>query len=132
MVETWKSVAFPTSPRISSTATWVKVMQAIVLTHNHFDADHLAKGQSEMAEMGAHRLRAAHALTPVIDPIEWSEDVTTEDIGTDHQDVWTIAEICERNAHNITLVFQATKCPTNRINNLYFAYGERCGESCGK
>ncbi|MBB5064416.1 hypothetical protein HDF15_002770 [Granulicella mallensis] len=45
------------------------------------------------------------ASRPVIDPIEWSEDVTTEDIGTDHQDVWTIAEICERNAQNITLSF---------------------------
>lgn len=99
----------------------------IVLAHDHFDAAHLAAVQAQMTEIGAptikavwmegngewmalegcHRLRAALALgiTPEIDPIEWSEDVTTEDIGTDHQDVWTIAELCEHNIHNQTLVF---------------------------
>lgn len=99
----------------------------IVLAHDHFGTDHLAKVQSEMVELGAptiravwmegnqewialegcHRLRAAHALglTPEIDPVEWSDEVTTEDIGTDQQDVATIAEFCEHSERNATLNF---------------------------
>ena len=47
---------------------------------------------------GCHRVRAAKALglTPIIEEIEYSEDVTLDDVGCDQSgDGCTIAEVCD-------------------------------------
>lgn len=91
----------------------------IILLHNHYDADHLEAVKAEMVERGAptiravwmeaygawvalegcHRLRAAAelGLTPVIEEVEYSEEVTLSDIGAldEYADDYTIAQICD-------------------------------------
>ena len=88
----------------------------IILPHKHFDADHLAAvieamrtlgaptikavncGEFYVALEGSHRIRAAQALglMPVIEEIEYSETVTTDDVVPgQYQDCWTVAEIVD-------------------------------------
>lgn len=98
----------------------------IALIHKHFDAAHLEAVKAEMAALGAptikavwmecwgvwaalegcHRIRAAHALglTPEIEEVEYSEDVTQADLGiADSDDCYTIAEIADA-AHSAVIV----------------------------
>ncbi|MDR3582503.1 MAG: ParB N-terminal domain-containing protein [Candidatus Pacebacteria bacterium] len=103
---------------------------AIALLHNHFDADHLEQVKAEMATMGAptirvawhaggvwvalegcHRLRAAKALglTPVIIPVEYDDETTTEDAGfTDDElpDVLVIADVVDKASNRLILDFE--------------------------
>lgn len=46
---------------------------------------------------GTHRLHAAQrlGLTPIIDEVEYSDDVTTADLGLDWYEPMTIAEVCD-------------------------------------
>lgn len=92
----------------------------IALIHNHYDERHLKAVKAEMQVLGAptikavwmecwgvwaalegcHRIRAAAelGLVPEIDEVEYSEDITTEDIGLGDAfggDVWTIAELVD-------------------------------------
>lgn len=97
----------------------------IALIHNHYDKAHLEAVKAEMAVLGApaikavwmecwgvwaalegcHRIRAAAdlGLTVEIDAVEYSEDVTSEDLGLDLQDVLTVAEIADA-ACNATII----------------------------
>lgn len=90
----------------------------LILPHSHFDQKHLEEVISEMkikgvpiikavdtgegvwvALEGSHRIRAAKALglVPVIEEIEYSEDLMTDDvIPGQYQDNWTIAEIVDK------------------------------------
>lgn len=91
----------------------------IALIHNHFDTDHLAQVKAEMALLGApkikavysdaldvwvalegcHRIRAAKdlGLTPEIEEVEYSDTVTTNDLGLDFGgDVWLVSDIVDR------------------------------------
>ncbi len=90
----------------------------LILPHSYFDQKHLEEVISEMKTKGApiikavdtgegvwvalegsHRIRAAKelGLIPVIDEIEYSEELTTDDvIPGQYQDNWTIAEIVEK------------------------------------
>ena len=90
----------------------------IALMHKHFDAQHLDDVKAEMVNLGAptikavwmecwgvwaalegcHRIRAAEELgmIPEIEEIEYSEDVTLEDLGVDDSgDGFTVAEIAD-------------------------------------
>lgn len=91
----------------------------IALVHNHFDAAHLEEVKTEMMTIGApviravwmgcyerfaalegcHRIRAAHALglTPVIDEIEYSDEITVCSLGLDFDmnDDMTIAQLVD-------------------------------------
>lgn len=103
----------------------------IALVHNHFDAGHLAAVKAEMQKLGApkikavwmecwgiwvalegsHRLRAAAdiGLAPEIEEVEYSEEVTTADIGLGDDfggDVWTIAELADDACHRTTITFE--------------------------
>jgi hypothetical protein len=100
----------------------------IILPHNHFEAAHLAEVIEEMHKLGAptikavrmeaygawvalegaHRLRAAFelGLTPVIDEVEWSETVTTDEAAPgSYDDTWTIAEICDDVSRNKMITY---------------------------
>jgi len=100
----------------------------IILPHNHFDAQHLAAVESKMRTLGAptikavwmdahdawvaiegsHRLRAAAALgiTPIIDEVEWSDTVTTDEVVPgQYADTWTIEQICDGAHANDMLSF---------------------------
>ncbi len=101
----------------------------ILLVHDSFDPAHLETVKAEMLVMGAptikavklddnlyaalegcHRLRAAHALglTPEIEEIEYSEEVTTEDLGLDFGgDVWTVAALADSARQQQGLTFDA-------------------------
>jgi hypothetical protein len=94
-------------------------MIAIALLHDHYDVDHLKAVVSDMRTMGApiiravdlgegvwaalegcHRIRAAAelGLTPVLVPVEYSETVTTDDLGMTADfdgDTWTIAQLVD-------------------------------------
>lgn len=96
----------------------------IALVHAHFDADHLEAVKAEMQTRGApviravwmevygtwvalegcHRIRAAHALglTPVIDEVEYSDELTN--LGEEDGDEWQISVICDQacNAHIVS------------------------------
>ena len=90
----------------------------IALMHKHFDAQHLEDVKAEMVNLGAptikavwmecwgvwaalegcHRIRAAKELgmIPEIEEIEYSEDVTLEELGIDDSgDGFTVAEIAD-------------------------------------
>ena len=92
----------------------------IALTHEHYDEAHLEAVKAEMQALGAptikavwmecwgvwaalegcHRIRAAAelGLVPEIDEVEYSEEVTTDEIGLGDAfggDTWTIAEIAD-------------------------------------
>lgn len=89
----------------------------IIILHPHFEADHLEAVKAEMKVLGAptikavwsdcygawvalegcHRIRAAHALdlTPEIEEVEYSDEVTMHDMGLDCQDDYTIARIVD-------------------------------------
>ena len=95
----------------------------IALLHHHYDANHLAHVTTEMVGRGApvikavwlechglfaalegcHRIRAAKALglTPIIEPVDYSDDAIVLD-GND--DGLTISQICDQahQAHIIT------------------------------
>lgn len=98
----------------------------IALMHAHYDADHLATVKAQMATLGAptikavwmechghwaalegsHRIRAAAdlGLVPVIEEIEYSEDVTLEDLGCDDaSEGYTVAEIAD-DSHRSTVI----------------------------
>lgn len=47
---------------------------------------------------GCHRLRAAHALglTPIIIPVEYSEEMMSTVLGYDGDEDYPISEICDR------------------------------------
>ena len=91
----------------------------IALSHDHFDAAHLAAVKAEMQTLGSpviravrmecwgiwvalegcHRIRAAKelGLLPVIYEVEYSDTVTTDDLGLDMGgDSWTVAELADR------------------------------------
>jgi hypothetical protein len=103
----------------------------IALLHNHYDKDHLSSVMDEMRVLGAptikavwmecwgvwaalegcHRIRAASKLgmVPVIDEIEYSEEITTEEIGLGDffdGDVWTIAELADEACNKPILTFE--------------------------
>lgn len=102
---------------------------AVILLHDHFDADHLAVVVEEMGVMGAptikavwsdglgawvalegcHRLRAAHALglTPTFDAVEYSDqDMQDAELGLDYDVVGTtVAEVVDRAWRREALVF---------------------------
>lgn len=103
----------------------------IALTHNHFDTEKLSAVKAEMQVLGAptikavwmecwglwaalegcHRIRAAHelGLIPEIEEIEYSEDVTTADIGLADAfdgDVYTVAAIADDAYKNLVLDFE--------------------------
>lgn len=92
----------------------------VALIHNHYDQDKLDAVKKEMLELGApvikavymdcygiwaalegcHRIRAAKDLgiEPVIETIEYSDTVTTKEIGLGDAfdgDTWTIAELVD-------------------------------------
>lgn len=90
----------------------------IALIHNHFDEQHLKAVKAEMQVLGAptikavwmecwgvwaalegcHRIRAAADLgiVPEIVEVDYSDEMTTADIGVDlGGDVWTIAELAD-------------------------------------
>jgi hypothetical protein len=90
----------------------------IALVHQHFDAAHLEAVKEKMLELGApkikavrmdcygfwvalegsHRIRAAKKLgfMPKIEEIEYSEVVTTQELGLDFGgDIWTVAQIAD-------------------------------------
>ncbi len=98
----------------------------IILPHDHFDADHLAAVIKEMQALGAptikavrldaynawaalegsHRIRAAYELgiVPIIEEVEWSDTVTTDDVVPgSYADTWTIEQICD-DAHQRKMV----------------------------
>ena len=100
----------------------------IIPPHDHFDASHLEWIKSKMLVLGVpsikavwveaynawvalegcHRLHAAKALglVPIIEPIEYDEDLTTDDVVPgSYDDTWSVARICD-DAYNIEpLVF---------------------------
>lgn len=101
----------------------------IALVHSHYDADHLATVKAEMAVRGApvikavwmechghwaalegcHRIRAAAelGLTPLIDEIEYSDEVTLADIGCDDSgDGYTVADIAGDSHNAAYFVFE--------------------------
>ena len=98
----------------------------IALVHKHYDPVHLAAVIEQMRTLGApviravdmggyfaalegcHRLRAAArlGLTPVIEPVEYSEDVTVQELGLDFQDEWTVAQIADGAARRELLEFE--------------------------
>lgn len=90
----------------------------IALLHGYYDAQKLESVKKEMQDLGAptikavwmdcydhwaalegcHRIRAAAdlGLVPVIEEIEYSEEVTLDEIGCDQSgDGCTIAEVCD-------------------------------------
>ena len=98
----------------------------IILPHDHYDPEHLDSVVSEMRTLGtptikavympnwdawvalegSHRIRAAAALglTPVIDEVEWSDTLTTDEVVPgSYQDCWTIEQICD-DAHTREMV----------------------------
>lgn len=101
----------------------------ILLPHNHFDADHLKAVIDEMRVLGAptikavnttgmwgawvalegcHRIRAAAALglTPVIEEIEWSDTVTTDEVVPgSFDDTWTIEQVVDSAQSNHMVKF---------------------------
>ena len=94
----------------------------IALVHGHFNQDHLDEVKNEMSILGAptikavwmeqydmyvaiegcHRIRAAKelGLTPVIDEIEYSEELVD---GMDGE--WTVADICDDAHRAVTIDF---------------------------
>ncbi len=103
-------------------------MIAIALVHNHYDKQHLEKVKGEMQSLGAptikavwmecwgiwaalegcHRIRAAAelGLMPEIDEVEYSEEITTADIGLSDAfdgEIWTIADLAD-NAYANTII----------------------------
>ena len=103
----------------------------IALFHNHFDEAHLQAVKAEMETLGAptikavwmecwgvwaalegcHRLRAAAqlGLIPEIEEIEYSDEITTDDIGMSDDfggDVWTIGEIASDAYNKTTITFE--------------------------
>lgn len=100
----------------------------IILPHNHYDKAHLDAVKAEMEHLGAptikavwmdtygawvalegsHRIRAASSLgiKPVIDEIEWSDDVTTDDVVPgSYSDTWTIEQVCDDACRNEMVAF---------------------------
>jgi hypothetical protein len=98
----------------------------IILPHAHFDESHLAQVKNEMLRLGAptvkaidcgeflvslegsHRLRAAYdlGLTPVIDEVEYSETVMTDDVVPGSFDNnWSLADIVADAHRSIMLTF---------------------------
>ncbi|MET4683670.1 hypothetical protein [Brevundimonas faecalis] len=96
----------------------------IILPHADYDADHLAKVIEEMKVLGAptikavdcgehyvalegsHRIRAAQALgmEVIIDEIEYSETITTDDVVPGgYQDTFTIAEVVDGSYQSVML-----------------------------
>lgn len=100
----------------------------IALIHDHFDERHLEAVKAEMRILGAptikavwmecwgvwaalegcHRIRAAAelGLIPEIDEIEYSVEITTDDVGLSEAfggDIWTVAEIAD-DACNKTII----------------------------
>lgn len=101
----------------------------IALVHDHFDADHLEAVKAEMATLGApiinavwmecfghwaalegcHRIRAAAelGLTPVINEIDYSEEIMLADLGCDDSDEgYTVAQIADDSYRSETIVFE--------------------------
>lgn len=102
----------------------------IALMHSHFDAAHLAGVKAEMATLGApiikavwidahghwaalegaHRIRAAAdlGLPPVIQKIEYSEDVTLADLGCDDAgEGYTVAGVADGSHRSTIITFEA-------------------------
>lgn len=101
----------------------------IALLHSHFDASHLDKVNQKMKSLGAptikamaapaygddcyvafegcHRLRAAHALglEPIIDEIEYQDDMLLSDI-VDDEDGHTVDGIIQEAAGAVWLEFR--------------------------
>lgn len=101
----------------------------IILSHDHFDADHLKAVIDEMRVVGAptikavdmtatwgayvalegcHRIRAAAALglTPVIEEVEWSDIATTDEIVPgSFDDCWTIEQVVDGAINNHVVRF---------------------------
>jgi hypothetical protein len=94
----------------------------IALLHQSFDPQHVENVKAEMRKLGApevkavympcydmyvalegcHRIRAAKelGLTPIISSVEYSDTVTTSDLGLEFGgDSWTIAEIAHSAAN---------------------------------
>jgi len=101
----------------------------IALIHKYFGPAHLEAVKAEMMVMGApvikavwmecygawaalegcHRIRAAQALglIPEIEEIEYSDEITTEELGLDFGgDVWTVAEIADGVPHSAVIHFE--------------------------
>ena len=102
----------------------------IALLHGGYDAQKLEAVKAEMQTLGAptikavwmdcyghwaalegcHRIRAAKALglTPIIEEIEYSEDVTLDDVGCDQSgDGCTIAQVCDDSCRAEIIAFDA-------------------------
>ncbi|MDH1234504.1 MULTISPECIES: hypothetical protein [Stutzerimonas stutzeri subgroup] len=102
----------------------------IALAHDHFDADKLDAVKAEMTFLGApvikavwmecfghwaalegcHRIRAAVelGLTPVIEEIEYSEDVTLAELACDDADEgYTVAQIADDSYRTETITFES-------------------------
>ena len=95
----------------------------VALLHKHYDANKLATVTAEMQTIGTptikavwmpnwdmwvalegcHRLRAAHALglTPEIDEVEYSDDMTAMDAGEE----LAISAICDDANRSFVLTF---------------------------
>ena len=90
----------------------------IILPHTEFSADKLEGVKAEMNRLGAptikavwmdtygawvalegsHRIRAAKelGLIPNIDSVEWSDELTTDDVVPgSYDDCWTIEQVCD-------------------------------------
>lgn len=100
----------------------------IILPHDHFDAAHLESVKAQMAVLGAptikgvwmecynawvalegsHRLRSAAELgfVPLIDEVDWSDSVTTDDVVPgSFADTWTIEQVCDDAHRRQAVVF---------------------------
>jgi hypothetical protein len=98
----------------------------IILPHTEFDADKLEAVKAEMLVLGApvikavncgehyvalegsHRIRAAQALglVPEIEEVEYSDEVTTDEIVPgSYEDCWTIAQIVDDAYRSTMLTF---------------------------
>jgi hypothetical protein len=99
----------------------------IILPHAHFDESHLAEVKNEMLRLGAptvkaidcgdflvalegsHRLLAAHdlGLTPIIDEVEYSDTVMTDDIVPgSYDDNHTLSDVVADSHRSIMLRFE--------------------------
>lgn len=87
----------------------------IILLHAHFDDNHLEAVKDEMKTLGAptikavwsdcydawvalegcHRIRAAYdmGITPIIEEIEYRDDITMVEVGVEIEDDCTISEV---------------------------------------
>ncbi len=99
----------------------------IVLVHNYYDKDHLKEVVEKMKKLsapqihavldeahnqwqaleGCHRLRAAEilGLTPIIIPVEYSDDSIYTVVTYDGGDEYTIAEIVDGCYNNYSIDF---------------------------